>query len=46
LSNVSAANPDAKAPVTFDTEFKAPPIECVMRDVVPYAKPIPNSKGP
>jgi len=33
-------------PVTLETEFNAPPIECAIRDDVPSAIPFPNYKGP
>lgn len=46
LSKVKAAKPVATAPVTFSTELRAPPIECVIKDEVPSAKPLPNYKGP
>ena len=46
LSNVKTANPEAIVPVTFYTEFKAPPIEWAISEVVPSANPFPNSNGP
>ena len=33
-------------PVTFDNELKAPPTECVTRELVPWAIPKPNYAGP
>ena len=46
LSKVKTANPEATVPVNFSTEFKAPPTEWAIKDVVPCASPFPNYNGP
>ena len=46
LSKVKAASPEAIVPVTFSTEFRAPPTECAINEEVPSASPLPNSRGP
>jgi hypothetical protein len=35
LSKVKTAKPVESVPVTLDTEFKAPPTEWAIKDVVP-----------
>lgn len=46
LSNVRTAKLDAIVPVTFSTEFNAPPTEWAISEEVPSAIPMPNSIGP